>query len=242
MTRLVVLPHAGGAAHAYAPLQDALAKQAGGARIEAVLCELPGHGKRAREPLLTDFDAALADLLDRAVPRDGRPWAIFGHSMGAILGHALIRALRDRGLGLPEALFASGTVSPAARSRKIVSTLPKEAFWDEIRAYGGLPEEILQVADFRDFFEGILRSDFAVLESAPQPAPRPVPVPIVALYGEGEMAAAQAATWEWETNRSLETHGFPGGHFFLFDHIDAVARIVTRTLTRVEITAEAAHG
>jgi surfactin synthase thioesterase subunit len=44
MMRLVVLPHAGGAGHAYAPLQQALAKQAGPS-LDVVLCDLPGHGR-----------------------------------------------------------------------------------------------------------------------------------------------------------------------------------------------------
>jgi surfactin synthase thioesterase subunit len=242
MMRLVVLPHAGGAGHAYAPLQQALARQAGGSAIEVVLCDLPGHGKRAREPMLGSLDDVLRDLVCTAAPRDERPWAIFGHSMGAILAHALIHELQARGRRLPEMLFVSGTVSPSTRSRRVISHLPKEAFWQEIRNYGGMPDEILEVADFRDFFEGILRNDFAVLEGSPALAPRPVPVPIIAFHGLSEMTETQAMSWEWETSHSLDTYGFPGHHFFVFEHVEAVAEVVARALMPPGSSVVARYG
>jgi len=242
MMRLIVLPHAGGSGHAYAPLQQALAQQVGGSNLEVVLCDLPGHGKRAREAMPDRFDDVLRDLVATAAPCDDRPWAIFGHSMGAILAHALIHALQERRRRLPEMLFVSGTVSPATRSRKKISHLPGEAFWREIRDYGGIPEEILEVADFRDFFEGILRKDFAVLEGAAAHAPHPVPVPITAFYGLAEMTEAQAMSWEWETSRFLDAYGFPGHHFFVFEHVAAIAEIVVRALAPRSSDLEARYG
>jgi surfactin synthase thioesterase subunit len=192
--------------------------------------------------LLGSLDDVLRDLVSTAAPRDDRPWAIFGHSMGAILAHALIHELQARGRRLPEMLFVSGTVSPPTRSRKVISHLPREAFWQEIRNYGGMPDEILEVPDFRDFFEGILRNDFAVLEGTPALAPRPVPLPIVAFYGLSEMTEAQAMSWEWETSRFLDTYGFPGRHFFVFEHAGAVADVVARALALGGKNLEARYG
>lgn len=232
MTRLYVLPHAGGAAHGYAPLKRALEPQ-----FDVVCYDLPGHGKRSREAPPATAEAAIRDIAATLAPPDDRPWAIFGHSMGALLAHGLVHALHQGGRRMPEALFVSGTVAPPAREAKAIAHLPKEAFWCEVRNYGGVPDEIMQVEEYRDFFETILRRDFALLEGYRTPAPRPVPVPIVVFFGTDDMDEAQAVSWEWETSRSLETHAFPGGHFFLFDHIDRIAPIIAETLARAPAAA-----
>jgi surfactin synthase thioesterase subunit len=229
MSKLYVLPHAGGTAQAYVPLKRALEP-----RFEVVCHDLPGRGKRARELPLTTIDAVLHELIVNMAPTTDRPWAIFGHSMGALLGHALIHALRRRGRRLPEVLFASGTMAPFARQRKAVAHLPKEEFWREVCQYGGVPDEILQVPEYRDYFEVLLRHDFAVIESYISPAPNPLPIPLVILYGASEMSRQQAASWEKETTRGSEIHCFPGHHFFVFDHIGAIAALIRRTLIRAE--------
>lgn len=237
MTRLFVLPHAGGSAQAYAPLKRAL-----DGRIEVVVHELPAHGRRAGEAPVTTMDAALGDLIAHLTVPAGEPFAIFGHSMGALLGHAFIHTLLRQGRALPQVLFASGTPAPAARRRTAVAHLPKEAFWREVRAYGGMPDEILRVPDFRDFYETVIRADFAVIESGPAPAPRAVPVPVVAFYGTGEMSEGEAATWQRETTRPFTSHGYPGGHFFLFDHAEAVAAEILRVLGGTAERAEPRHA
>lgn len=227
MTLLYLLPHAGGAAHGYAPLKRALEPA-----VEVVCLELPGRGKRAREAPVRDFAAAVQDLRGAVRPPPaGRRWAVFGHSMGALLGHALVHAmLREGAVPPPAALIVSGTAAPAARRRTAIADLPKEQFWEEVQRYGGVPAEILEVPDFRDYFEAIIRADFAVLESEPTPAPRPVPVPIHVLHGHDDMTEREASSWEWETSRAIALHGFPGGHFYLFEQLDAVAATISRAL------------
>lgn len=231
---LIVLPHAGAAAYQYAPLAATLKADF------AVRClELPGRGKRARELFVTDIAAALADINRQLGALDGQSWVLFGHSLGAHLGMALLRDRRRSGLSLPSLFFASGAVAPSAYRVRNVAALSSDAFWDEVRAYGGVPEVLLQDAEYRSYFETILRHDMRLLEHAPQYALTPdrreravpVPVPVVALRGGDDPACHAMATWQDETIFPLQQQTFPGGHFYLFDALPAVAAAVREACT-----------
>lgn len=233
MHRLLVLPHAGGAAHSYLPLRRALEPAV------SVLChELPGRGKRSRTAFAGSMHAAIDDILEASAEFRREPWSVFGHSMGALLAHALTRRLSEQGHPLPGHIFASGTVAPSARPRTAISHLPREAFWRAIRAYGGVPEQVLAVPDFVDYFEPIMRSDFRLLEATPAPAcPAPVPVPVTVLYGTGEMTSRQAESWSAETTRSVTVVGFPGHHFYLDAQVAEVATVIRAALAAPPATA-----
>ena len=228
MTLLYVLPHAGGSAHAYVPLKKALEPH-----LEVVCCELPGRGKRAQEAPVSEFSAAVRSLQSVIAPAAGQPWALFGHSMGALLGHALVQGRHAAGGTLPCALVVSGTMAPRQRQRTRIASLPKEEFWSEVQRYGGMPTEILQVPEFRDYFELTLRHDFAALESAPAQPSRPLPVRTLVLYGHDEMTAQDAASWQNETHYPIEVHGFPGHHFFVLEQAKEVAALILQKLAGV---------
>ena len=105
--RLFCLPFAGGSAAAYAPWQAAI-----NPRFEVVPVQLPGHGGRIREAPLQTMTAMAAALADAMAPRLDRPYAVFGHSMGALLGFETLRRLRARGGPAPVALCVSARRAP----------------------------------------------------------------------------------------------------------------------------------
>ncbi|MBC2768958.1 thioesterase II family protein [Pusillimonas minor] len=226
---LIVLPHAGGAAYQYAPLAAALKTYCG------VHClELPGRGKRAREPFAENFAAAVTDINRQVGVFDGQPWMLLGHSLGAHLGMALLRHRRHGGQSLPSLFFASGAVAPSAYRVRNVAALSSEAFWEEVRGYGGVPEMLIQDAEYRAYFETILRQDMRLLEHAPHytlsPEQRemdaPIPVPVVAFRGHADPACHAMSSWQNETAFPLQQRTFAGGHFYLFDDWPAVAAAV----------------
>ena len=81
---LLCFHHAGGGAYGYRPWARRLR-----AEVELVAVQLPGRENRLGEALLHDADAVLDGLiraLEGALPR---PYAMFGHSLGAMLAHRL---------------------------------------------------------------------------------------------------------------------------------------------------------
>lgn len=226
---LIVLPHAGAAAYQYAPLAATLKADC------AVHClELPGRGKRAREPFAENFAAAVTDINQQVGVFEGRHWMLLGHSLGAHLGMALLRHRWHSGQSLPSLFFASGAVAPSAYRVRNVAALSSEAFWDEVCGYGGVPEVLIQDAEYRAYFETILRQDMRLLEHASHyalsPEQRemdvPIPVPVVALRGRDDPACHAMSSWQNETTFPLHQQTFAGGHFYLFDDWPAVAAAI----------------
>ena len=80
--KLFCIPYAGGGAAIYKKWEQSLLPD-----IELVAVELAGRGRRSNEQLYKDVPAAVEDVYNCILPSimDGKPYAIFGHSMGAML-------------------------------------------------------------------------------------------------------------------------------------------------------------
>lgn len=82
--RLICLPHAGAGASAY----TAWAQFFMPAMVELVVVQYPGRENRIREPVATSVEELVSGIADACVPLiDGVPYALIGHSMGALLAY-----------------------------------------------------------------------------------------------------------------------------------------------------------
>src|SRR5262245_19608067 len=82
--RLFCLPHAGGAASLYRRWADALPPD-----IELNAVQLPGRENRFSEPPFVRWRPLVEALADGLASKLDKPFALFGHSMGAMLGYEL---------------------------------------------------------------------------------------------------------------------------------------------------------
>src|SRR5689334_2163044 len=137
--RLVCLPYAGGSASIYHGWASELDPD-----VELVAVQLPGRGSRLREAPFTQMEPLLAALLEAMASLDDAPIAIFGHSMGALVGFALARRLRGERRVRPTRLFRSGRRAPQIpdpREPPLFSR-SREEFLSELRRLRGTPDEI----------------------------------------------------------------------------------------------------
>ncbi len=216
---LYILHHAGGAAYFYRKFEELLS-----IKWEVRVLEFPGHGKRAREKLICNMEELALDLLGHIQPvGHGHDWAIFGHSMGALLAYDICTLL-DRET-YPQHLFVSGTSFPLVRKKKRISSLPSSQFWEAVINYGAVPKEILTIDDLREYFEPILRCDFRAVENY-QPEMKVLDIPITVFWGTSDMTKEDASSWKELTSRNCALHAFEGGHFFLFEHIQEIVKII----------------
>lgn len=227
-TTLYCIPHAGGNASFYTAL---------GAQLPATVVlsplELPGRGRRHREPLHTSMEAMARDLFSRMAPQQ-TPYALFGHSMGALLALQCAILAQEDGLPPPRALLLSAAAAPVAwdQSRPpSLASLPAKALWDRVADLGGLPDAIAASTDFLHYLEPILRADFTALEAWTPPPMAPLPVPISVFLGDRDtVTQEQARQWRLLTSREFSLHSFPGNHFYLQDHWRSVAERISRAL------------
>ena len=103
---LICLPHAGGGALSYLSWRREFAPH-----VEVLPALLPGRDDRGDEQLVSDIDALVTELAGAAADRVDRPFALYGHSMGALLAFELAHALTDLGKP-PVCLVVSGCDAP----------------------------------------------------------------------------------------------------------------------------------
>jgi medium-chain acyl-[acyl-carrier-protein] hydrolase len=228
--RLLCLPYAGGAASAYRAWSDAL-----GPDVEVCALQPPGREMRLRERPFDRVEplvAAAADALEGALDR---PWAVFGHSMGALIGFELIRELRRRGAPLPLAFAASGRNAPHLPPRdRLMYGLPDDEFIAKLRRFEGTPDEVLQNRELMELLLPLLRADFAVNEVYTPREEAPLDLPLLVMGGteDEEVSREGLAAWEGYTTGPFSVRLFPGGHFFLNTLVGPVTEAVRDTIRR----------
>jgi surfactin synthase thioesterase subunit len=228
---LYCFPFAGGNSLSYREFQAHVADF-----IKVKPIDLPGHGKRARERLLTDLNTMSNDLLLQVQTEiKNQPYAIYGHSMGADLGYLLTRRIREAGLPAPLHLFFSGRKAPSVNDGKMPKfNLPKNEFVCELNKLGGCPPEVLAEAALLDFFEPILRADFQAIETyVYQPEPSfDIPMTIMMGLTDDEVKEEHLLPWQQETRHPISIKRFSGGHFFIFDHLPSIGQLISKTLAQ----------
>lgn len=231
---LFCIPYAGGNAWSYRALERSLAP---GIKLEGL--ELPGRGRRGPEPLCASLEELADDVFQQVRQRAvaGR-YALYGHSMGALLALLAAHRIRAAGLAQPEALFLSGSDAPASRQVRQRHLLPPHQFVAMLRELGGCPPQILQDQEMLQYFEPILRADFKAVETWERRDQAPLDLPLVVMVGrDDDTTVADAALWASETTASCRVHEFSGDHFFILRHWDEIAATIQRQLLTTPVWA-----
>lgn len=186
--------------------------------IELVPALLPAREGRIREPGYTQLDKMVEKLALEIAPYLDKPFAFFGHSMGAVIGFELARRLRDeRGIE-PEHLFVSGRRSPQIPRHDIyIHDLPEAEFVAEVERLNGTPSEVLEHKELMALLIPMLRADFAVCHSYNYEPGEPLRCPITVLGGTHDEEATRDELDGWcnETTGKCNVQMFEGDHFFI---------------------------
>ncbi|MFI6644590.1 thioesterase II family protein [Streptomyces sp. NPDC050504] len=227
-TRLVCFPHAGGSATAYAPLAHALS-----ADFDVVAVQYPGRQERyAEEPFaaMAPLVEAVAGQLAGGLAADpGRPYALFGHSMGALVAFETARLLDRDGPAAPRRLFLSGRGAPSVRAGVRHAPRGDAELVAEVRGLGGTDQSLLDDPDVLEMVLPALRADYLALATYRWDGGAPLAAPITALVGESDpmVPVDEVRGWRERTSGDFSLQVFPGGHFYLADDVDRVAAAVT---------------
>jgi medium-chain acyl-[acyl-carrier-protein] hydrolase len=227
--RLFCFGYAGAGAYAFATWQQQLP---GFLHVHAV--QLPGRENRMAEPLLCDPDAIVAQVAPVIARYHDLPFALFGHSVGAVTAFEVTRWLRRHDRCLPSVLFVSGRRAADRPMRGgPLHHLPDGEFLDAVGRFGGTPPGVLDDPDLAELFLPVLRADITaaeIYECRPEP---PLECPIVALHGvaDATVDADDVAAWQRHTVAGFRQHTFPGDHFFIRQDEAAVLKAVVDELT-----------
>lgn len=227
--RLFCFPYAGGDASIFQSWPASLP-----ASVEVCALRLPGRSTRLAEPPFTALEPLVETVAEAISPHLlGKPFAFFGHSMGAILGFELVHLFHER-LGLtPAHLFVSGHAAPhIPRSEPPTYDLPEPEFVAKIRQLNGTPGEVLDNRELLQIVLPTLRADFAVCETYVYRHRRPLPCPISTYGGLGDESVSRSdlQAWRLHTRGGLTVRMFPGDHFFIHSAKSLVCDVLARDL------------
>ena len=231
--KLFCFPYAGGAGTMYNEWAEDFP-----ASIELHGVQPPGRGRRLMEPAFNRLTPLLENLGPVFIEKhlDDKPFAFFGHSMGALTSFELSRYIRRQTGREPLYLFASGHRAPHLPSRhKPIYQKPKDAFLDELRRYNGTPPEIFQHEELLSLLIPSLRSDFALCEVYNHQSETPLSCPIYAFGGisDPKINRDEIAAWQILTTGPFQMRMFPGDHFFLRDVRPTMTAIMRQQLQQV---------
>jgi surfactin synthase thioesterase subunit len=228
--RLFLFAHAGSGAAVYRNWKNLLP-----AGIGAQAVTLPGRQGRRTEPLPTDWNT-LTDDVTTAVGAelDERPYALFGHCLGAQLAYRVAVALEENGDPPPVLIGVSGWAPRGFfRAPKDHHLIPRQEMVDWIINLGAIPAELRADEDMLDIVLPPVIADFQVAAQYVDDD-AVVSAPLVSYGGTADSLKEDPdanATWAERTEHYLGHSDFPGGHFYINDQAPAVAADFTRHLT-----------
>jgi surfactin synthase thioesterase subunit len=227
--RLFCVPYAGRGASVYREWPDLL-----GDSVELCALQLPGRENRLRErpfnrmpELVREAAGVLESYLDL-------PYALFGHSLGAMVCFELARTLRNQHGNTPVHLFVSARRAPQLPDRRpLLSSMSDEGFVAEIRhRYNGISVEIFNDRELMALLLPTLRADVEMLDTYEYQSAPPLDCPITAFGGQNdrETLFEELAGWRNQTSVRFETYILPGDHFFLQTAAADMTEIICRKL------------
>lgn len=231
---LVCLPFAGGTKHSLKFLKGRLEDN-----VIYHSIEYPGRGSRILEESLTDLNGIVEDAYAQIKSLINMPYAIYGHSMGAVVGFLLTRKIAEMKQPGPLHLFVSGTDAPSVPAKEEPRyLLPKNDFIEKLKKLGGMPDEILNNDELLDFFEPILRADFQAIETFEYRKITPLSTGLTVMIGDKEdVEEEDVLKWQEETIQPLNYFKFPGDHFFIYKNEKEIAAIISDILKK-ELTTQ----
>lgn len=211
--RLFCLPYAGGGASLYRSWPALLPS------VEVVAVELPGHETRLDEPPLDRVEPIVAALATAVTPHLDRPYAIFGHSFGALVGFELARELRRRDLPRPAALFASASPAPHVPRMPYppMHLLSDRGLLGLIRQLRFVPPDVLDDPEETASLLPVMRADMNVVNSyeyADEPA-LACPVRVFGATADHTVREDDLYGWQAHTTSSFSLRMVGGEHLMV---------------------------
>lgn len=230
--RLFCLHHAGGGASSYREWQPYFEPLG----VEIVPIQLPGRENRISEPFPVNVDELIMAMIEELQPYLDRPLAIWGHSMGAVLGYELALRLRLAEIAPVKCLLASAKEAPHIKvSLSKTIGLSDPEFIESVRQYDGLPSAVLNEPEMLELVLPALRADFELCEQYQFHPSQPLDCPIYCYGGIQDKTVSHAGMMAWEslTSQSFTFRRFPGDHFYTKSQPGLLFKAIMQDLSKV---------
>jgi medium-chain acyl-[acyl-carrier-protein] hydrolase len=224
--RLFCLPYAGGGSLIYRQWRNYIHPA-----VDVCPVNLPGRAPRLKEACF-DRIIPLAEAIGKGIlPFCDMPFALFGHSMGAMLSFEVARYFRGQGLSRPSQLFVSGRRAPQVPDDDAPTyNLSDDEFLAELKRINGTPKEVLEHEDLVQLIVPIIRADFEACQTYEYRSEPALDCRITAFGGldDDEETRERIDCWRDQTTSSFSLTMLPGDHFFIHSSQELLLKALNR--------------
>lgn len=210
--RLFCFPYAGGSATIFRNWFSSLPNT-----VEVHPIQIPGRGSRLMEAPFTEITPLVQTLGNSLLSYLDKPYAFFGHSLGALISFELARYIRKKCNSTPVHLFISARQAPHIPDPSPMYNLPETELLQELDRLNGTPKEVLANPEIMQLLLPVLKADLAVDETYIYNLESPLESPITVFGGlqDPETTFDDLEAWREHTIASFSIKIFPGNHFFI---------------------------
>ncbi|MDH6144077.1 medium-chain acyl-[acyl-carrier-protein] hydrolase [Kitasatospora sp. GP30] len=203
--------------------------------------DYPGHLLTMRQPPATSIPQLAAGLLPRLLDQADGPYALFGVSLGALVGYELARAAEAAGRP-PALLVLAACPAPCQLpwGPEYFSSQDDGAFLAAFaERYRGMDVELLADPAIRGLVTPVLRKDVALYgdyaEAHHSRPPVPVAADLLVINGTEDITAtaARAERWRDYSTGAVECLEVPGDHFFVDKRSAELTALLAERLGRI---------
>lgn len=230
--RLFCFPHAGGGGAFFRQWRKQAAPE-----IAVTPVVLPGRESRWSERAFVRMEQLIEPLCDAVAPHLDRPFALFGHSIGAVVAYEVARRCRES----PLLLFVSARRAPHLPARRPpIHDLPREQFLAELGRLNGTDASLLRESALLEALLPGLRADFELNDTYVPSSITPLAMPISAFAGDRDplVNVDEMRRWGELTTREFGLRVFEGDHFYLtggrVELLDAIRRDIARAMRKTQ--------
>jgi medium-chain acyl-[acyl-carrier-protein] hydrolase len=213
--RLFCIPHAGGSGMVFRTWPQDMPDF-----VQVFAIELPARGRRISELPYSNLKLLVDEIAESMQPYIDRPFALFGHSFGALVGFEVARELHNHNGVPPIHLCISGAKAPEFLSNgPKIHKQPDAILINYVRSLGGTSEIVLENEEMISAVMPALRADLKMSETYIYSNSTQLDNPILVLAGESDPKVDRGSlqTWAKHTTAGFKMKLFPGNHFYLYE-------------------------
>ncbi|SPE48331.1 Linear gramicidin dehydrogenase LgrE [Streptomyces netropsis] len=235
--RLFVMPYSGVGASVFRRWPERFGP------LEVCPVQPPGRENRLGQPPNETFEEFGAECAEALRPYTDRPYAVFGHCMGALLAHAFVTSAAP-GNGPPERLFVSSSRVPhwPPERRYRLPAADATGVYHPSMTDDQLREQVQRVSrmlgqgelhpDLIPMALRVLRADLRMCFGYRPDAARRTGCPVTAISWQDDTDVRPEEMTHWSDCGPLSGHTLPGGKWTVLDATAELAEVIERDFGR----------